>query len=71
MLLSVERGIFIMGKTDALTKEYLENTIVADDRTAYCVVGIENPAEIHYALPVKNGVYDFLQLSHQIRETVR
>ena len=57
-----------MGKTDALTKEYLENTIVADDRTAYCVVGIENPAEIHYALPVKNGVYDFLQLSHQVSE---
>ncbi len=41
---------------------------MTDGRTAYCVVGIENQAEIHYALPVKNGVYDFLQLSHQVSE---
>lgn len=39
---------------------------MTDGKTAYCVVGIENQAEIHYALPVKNGVYDFLQLSHQV-----
>lgn len=39
---------------------------MTDGRTAYCVVGIENQAEIHYALPVKNGIYDFLQLSHQV-----
>lgn len=41
---------------------------MTDGKTAYCVVGIENQAEIHYALPVKNGVYDFLQLSHQVSE---
>lgn len=41
---------------------------MTDGRTAYCVVGIENQSEIHYALPVKNGVYDFLQLSHQVSE---
>ncbi len=39
---------------------------MTDGKTAYCVVGIENQSEIHYALPVKNGVYDFLQLSHQV-----
>lgn len=39
---------------------------MTDGRTAYCVMGIENQAEIHYALPVRNGVYDFLQLSHQV-----
>lgn len=39
---------------------------MTDGKTAYCVMGIENQAEIHYALPVKNGVYDFLQLSHQV-----
>ena len=44
---------------------------MTDGRTAYCVMGIENQTEIHYALPVKNGVYDFLQLSHQISETAR
>ena len=41
---------------------------MTDGRTAYCVMGIENQAEIHYALPVRNGVYDFLQLSHQVSE---
>lgn len=41
---------------------------MTDGRTAYCVVGIENQAKIHYALPVRNGVYDFLQLSHQVSE---
>lgn len=39
---------------------------MTDGKTAYCVMGIENQAEIHYALPVRNGVYDFLQLSHQV-----
>ena len=41
---------------------------MTDGSTAYCVVGIENQSEIHYALPVKNGVYNFLQLSHQVSE---
>lgn len=41
---------------------------MTDGKTAYCVVGIENQMEIHYALPVKNGIYDFLQLSHQVSE---
>ena len=41
---------------------------MTDGRAAYCIMGIENQTEIHYALPVKNGVYDFLQLSHQVSE---
>lgn len=39
---------------------------MTDGDAAYCVMGIENQADIHYALPVRNGVYDFLQLSHQV-----
>ncbi len=30
---------------------------MTDGRTAYCVMGIENQAEINYALPVRSGVY--------------
>ena len=41
---------------------------MTDGNAAYCVMGIENQADVHYALPVKNGVYDFLQLSHQVSE---
>ena len=44
---------------------------MTDGKAAYCVMGIENQAEIQYALPVKNGIYDFLQLSHQVSETAR
>jgi len=44
---------------------------MTDGKAAYCVMGIENQAELHYALPVKNGVYDFLQLSHQVSEAAR
>jgi len=41
---------------------------MTDGDAAYCVMGIESQAEIHYVLPVRNGVYDFLQLSHQVSE---
>ncbi len=41
---------------------------MTDGDADYCVMGIENQAEINYALPVRNGVYDFLQLSHQVSE---
>lgn len=44
---------------------------MTDGKAAYCVMGIESQAEIHYALPVKNGVYDFLQLSRQVSEAAR
>ncbi len=41
---------------------------MTDGEATYCVMGIENQADIQYALPVKNGVYDFLQLSRQVSE---
>jgi len=44
---------------------------MTDGKAAYCAMGIENQTEIQYALPVKNGVYDFLQLSHQVSEAAR
>lgn len=44
---------------------------MTDGDAAYCVMGIENQTDIHYALPVRNGVYDFLQLSHQVNETAK
>ena len=41
---------------------------MTDGDAAYCIMGIENQTDVHYALPVRNGVYDFLQLSHQVSE---
>ena len=39
---------------------------MTDGRVAYCILAVENEAKIHYAVPVKNGLYDFLQLAHQV-----
>ena len=39
-------------------------TVMTDGSAAYCILGIENASDIHYALLVKNGLYDFLQLAH-------
>lgn len=39
---------------------------MTDGRAAYCILAVENEAKIHYAVPVKNGLYDFLQLAHQV-----
>lgn len=46
-------------------------TVMTDGNMAYCILGIENSSDIHYALPVKNGLYDFIQLAHQVSETAK
>ena len=42
---------------------------MTDGRAAYCVLAVENESKVNYAMPVKNGLYDFLQLSWQVSET--
>ncbi len=46
-------------------------TVMTDGNVAYCILGIENSSDIHYALPVKNGLYDFMHLAHQVSETAK
>jgi len=45
--------------------------MMTDGDAAYCLLGIENQSDIHYAMPVKNGIYDFMQLAHQVAETAK
>ena len=45
--------------------------MMTDGDAAYCFLGIENQSDIHYAMPVRNGIYDFMQLAHQVTETVK
>lgn len=45
--------------------------MMTDGDIAYCLLGIENQSDIHYAMPVKNGLYDFMQLAHQAAETAK
>lgn len=61
------------GNTGVPVQRYRDvlKTVMTDGTMAYCILGIENSSDIHYAIPVKNGLYDFLQLAHQVAETAR
>ena len=37
-----------------------------DDRSVYVILGAEAQAHIHYAMPVKGGLYDFMEYSDQV-----
>ncbi len=43
-------------------------TAMTDGRHDFCILGIEAQHDTHYAMPVKNGLYDFLQLSGQVTQ---
>lgn len=42
-----------------------------DEHVAYLLLGIENQAEIHYAMAVKNMVYDALQYASQVEKAAK
>jgi hypothetical protein len=46
-------------------------TAMEDDNAAYLLLGIENQSEIHYAMPVRNMLYDAIQYVAQVEETAR
>ncbi len=35
-------------------------TAMTDGRAAYCILAVENETKINYAMPVKDGLYDFM-----------
>ena len=41
-------------------------TAKEDGKMAYCILGIENQTDVHYAMPVRNGLYDMIQYSNQV-----
>ena len=41
-------------------------TVMTDGQAAYALLGIENQANVHYAMPVRNMVYDALAYSSQV-----
>ena len=46
-------------------------TAMSDGHAAYLVLGIENQSQIHYAMPVKNMLYDALQYAAQVDEVAK
>ena len=45
--------------------------LMADDKATYLMLGIENQTDVHYALPVKNMIYDALNYGKQVSETAK
>ncbi len=41
-------------------------TAMTDGKAAYCILAVENEGKINYAMPVKNGLYDFIHLAGQV-----
>ena len=46
-------------------------TAMEDGENAYLILGIENQSKIHYAMPVRNMLYDALQYNAQIRAATK
>ena len=50
-------------------RDLLKSAVIMEDgKTAYVLLGIENQTDIHYAMPVKNAIYDALQYGRQISD---
>lgn len=45
--------------------------MMTDGKTAYCILGCEDQGTIHYAMPVKNMLYDAMQLARQVTKAAR
>ena len=48
-------------------RDILKATVIKqDDKASYVLLGIENQTDIHYAMPVRNLIYDALQYGKQV-----
>ena len=51
--------------------EFKSLNVMHDDSRIYLLLGIENQSETHYAMPVKNMVYDALEYAGQVENSAR
>ena len=45
--------------------------IKKDDENIYLILGVENQSEIHYAMPVRNMLYDVLEYTRQVESMAK
>ncbi|MBE5922414.1 MAG: transposase [Lachnospiraceae bacterium] len=61
-------------RAEILTKKVRDNfkslITMADDERVYLLLGIENQSETHYAMPIRNMMYDAMEYSRQVEEIV-
>ena len=53
-------------------RDVLKSTVIMQDTTAsYILLGIEDQTDVHYAMPVRNIIYDALQYGKQVSEVAK
>lgn len=70
-LTEVDTAATAVGKKDALQKyrDVLKAAVIKqDEKMSYVLLGVENQTDVHYAMPVRNAVYDALQYGRQVSE---
>ena len=70
-LTEVDTATAAVGKKDALQKyrDVLKAAVIKqDEKMSYVLLGVENQTDIHYAMPVRNAIYDALQYGKQVSE---
>ena len=70
-LTEVDTAASAVGKKDALQKyrDVLKAAVIKqDEKMSYVLLGIENQTDVHYAMPVRNAIYDALQYGRQVAD---
>lgn len=50
-------------------RDVLKRAVIMQNKEAtYLLLGIENQTDIHYAMPIRNMIYDSLQYGKQVME---
>ena len=70
---------FALGENENQTEDVVQKyrdvlksaVIMQDSRASYILLGVENQTEIHYAMPVRNIIYDALQYGKQVSEVAK
>ena len=50
-------------------RDSLKYMTIERDDVVYMILGIENQSHVHYAMPVKNMLYDAMEYANQVRKT--
>lgn len=67
-------SILVDGREEQFQKwrDLIKGTVIKRNKDmVFVLIGIENQSDIHYAMPVKNMIYDALNYGSQVRETAR
>lgn len=61
------------GKAGVPEQKYRDvlKLMMTDGNIAYCILGCEDQGTIHYAMPVKNMLYDSMQLARQVTKAAK